>query len=174
MTSSTTNHRNEERARRRAEATAHELLNGTLIGSAGDLGVISSERDAAELAISDAEQQAQQIRDDADKRAQELIDVARERAAAVENRYADAWRAARATGWSPAQLRGMGYRRPPRTATRDSPDDADTEQLTTTPDVVEPRHKHDESPSTVSVRQELLTDLGAEQLSQAAIGRETQ
>lgn len=73
------------KARRDAEKAARDALSGTLVGTAGDLGVAHAARQDA------------QVKEAADSAGEALTT------------YAEAWAAARDAGWSQAQLKAMGY-----------------------------------------------------------------
>lgn len=58
------------------------------------------------------------VRAAARREAAELIKTAENDAAAASDTYASAWTAAKDAGWTPAQLRSMGYDKPPATRKR--------------------------------------------------------
>lgn len=99
--------------RRDATQAAHRLLQGTLLAAAADLGEVHAELTQARDGIETAVARGQDLVRHAQEAADKLVAAARQGALEVEQDYAARWRAAQDTGWSPAQLREMGYPTPP-------------------------------------------------------------
>ena len=110
------------KARRNAEKAAREALSGTLVGVAGDLGAAMAAREEAANIIGAAQTKAEAILATARREAAAVIEAAEGEAVTAREAYATAWTAAKDAGWTPAQLRSMGYDKPPtarkNTATR--------------------------------------------------------
>lgn len=101
------------KARREAEKTARDALSGTLVGTAGELGVAqAAQKDAAE-SISVARAKAAAIVAAAKREADAVIAAAEVESRNADKTYADTWHAAKNAGWSATQLRGMGYNKAP-------------------------------------------------------------
>lgn len=92
------------KARRHAEKAARDALSGTLVGTAGDLGVAHAARQDAQTEIETATKRGQEI-----VAAATLVKEAEDSAGEALTAYATAWTAARDAGWSQAQLKSMGY-----------------------------------------------------------------
>lgn len=97
------------KARRDAEKAARDALSGTLVGTAGDLGVAHAARQGAQTEIETATKRGQEIVAAAQSEAATLVTEAAHGADEALTAYATAWTAARDAGWSPAQLTAMGY-----------------------------------------------------------------
>jgi hypothetical protein len=99
-------------ARRDATQAARKLLQGTLLAAAADLGEahagLAQARDGIEAAAARGQELVRQAHEAADR----LVAAAREHVAEVEQSYASQWRTAVDAGWTPAQLREMGYTAP--------------------------------------------------------------
>ena len=102
-----------KRARREAEKAAREALSGTLVGVAGDLGAALAGQHEAADTVQAARVKAEGIIEAARREATALIEDAERDAATAAETYAAAWAAAKQAGWTPAQLRAMGYDKPP-------------------------------------------------------------
>lgn len=128
-------------ARRDATQAARKLLQGTLLAAAADLGEahagLAQARDGIDAAAARGRELVRQAHEAADR----LVAAAREDVAEVEQAYTARWRAALDAGWTPAQLREMGYTAPPsrrraagtRRSTREPASDAHPSP----PDIVE-------------------------------------
>ncbi len=101
------------RARREAEKAARDALSGTLVGVAGDLGAAAAGQQDAAVTVDVARAKAATIVEAARREAAAVIAFAEHEEAAAAQTYAAAWSAARDAGWTPAQLRSMGYGKPP-------------------------------------------------------------
>lgn len=97
------------KARRDAEKAARDALSGTLVGTAGDLGVAHAARQDAQTEIETATKRGQEIVAAAQREAATLVKEAEDSAGEALTGYATAWTAARDAGWSQAQLKAMGY-----------------------------------------------------------------
>lgn len=101
------------RVRREAEKTARDALSGTLVDKAGELGVaLAGQADAAEN-VAAARAKAQAIVEAAQAEGAALVAAAEAEAGKAGEAYAAAWSAGKDAGWAPAQLRAMGYAKPP-------------------------------------------------------------
>ena len=100
------------RARRDAERVALETLSGTMVGKAGQLGVAVADQMACADTVAAAANRARQIIEAAHQEADAVVQAAEAEQLEADGVYATAWTDARQAGWSPAQLRGMGYARP--------------------------------------------------------------
>ena len=103
-------------ARRNAEKAARDALAGTLVGAAGELGVARATQQEAGAGVDAAAEKGRQLLEAAQLEAAALLDRARAQVAEADTGYASAWQGARDAGWTPAQLRGMGYPAPPASA----------------------------------------------------------
>lgn len=104
-----------KRARREAEKAARDALSGTLVGAAGDLGAaLAGQQEAAE-AVQTARAKGEAIIEAARREAAAVVEAAVVEASAAGESYTAAWNAAKDAGWTPAQLRSMGYSKPPAT-----------------------------------------------------------
>jgi len=106
-----------------AEKAAKEALGTTLVDAAGDLGAAHAEQQAAANVVQTAKDRADEIRRAAETEAATVIADAEQHVTTANTTYAAAWNAAKSAGWTPAQLRSMGYTKPPthptpRTSTR--------------------------------------------------------
>ena len=111
------------RARREAEKAAREALSGTLVGVAGDLGAALAGQQEATAAVQTARAKGEVIIEAANREAAAVVEAAVVEASAAGETYTAAWDAAKDAGWTPAQLRSMGYSKPPaarKTAPRTS------------------------------------------------------
>ena len=102
-----------QRARRDAEKAAREALNGTLVDKAGELGVALAAQAEAADAVTAGRAKATALLDAAHADGAALISAAQAKAAQAHATYAAAWHASKDAGWTPAQLRSMGYTKPP-------------------------------------------------------------
>lgn len=121
------------RARREAEKAAREALSGTLVDKAGELGVaLAGQTEAAEN-VAAARDRAKALVEAAQAEGAALVAAVEAEASHADEAYAAAWNASKDAGWNPAQLRSMGYAKPPATrrsapiagATATSDDDAE-------------------------------------------------
>jgi hypothetical protein len=103
-------------ARRNAEKVARDALAGTLVGAAGELGVARATQQEAGAGVDAAVEKGRQLLEAARLEAAALLDRAQAQVAEADTGYASAWQGARDAGWTPAQLRGMGYPVPPASA----------------------------------------------------------
>ena len=103
-------------ARRNAEKVARDALAGTLVGAAGELGVARATQQEAGAGMDAAVEKGRQLLEAARLEAAALLDRAQAQVAEADTGYASAWQGARDAGWTPAQLRGMGYSAPPASA----------------------------------------------------------
>lgn len=97
------------KARRDAEKAARDALSGTLVGTAGDLGVAHAARQDAQTEIETGTERGQEIVAAAQREAATLVKEAENSAGEGRTAYATAWTAARDAGWSQTQLQAMGY-----------------------------------------------------------------
>src|SRR5689334_2310789 len=100
------------RARRDAEKAALVALNGTLVSAAGALGVARAEREHAKATVETARVRATEILEAAHYEAATVVAAAEDEARVASEAYSASWYAAKEAGWSPAQLRSMGYVKP--------------------------------------------------------------
>lgn len=100
------------RARREAEKVAREALNGTLVDKAGELGVALAGQADAAANVAAARVKAEAIIEAAQAEGAALVAAAQAEAGEAGKAYAAAWNAGKDAGWSPAQLRAMGYAKP--------------------------------------------------------------
>lgn len=117
-----------KRARREAEKAAREALSGTLVGVAGDLGAALAGQQEATAAVQTAHAKGESIIEAARREAAAVVQAAEVEASAAGESYTAAWNAAKDAGWTPAQLRSMGYSKPPasrKTAPRTSTGDVE-------------------------------------------------
>ena len=96
-----------------AEKAAKEALGTTLVDAAGDLGAAHAEQQAAANVVQTAKDRADEIRRAAETEAATVIADAEQHVTTANTTYAAAWNAAKSAGWTPAQLRSMGYTKPP-------------------------------------------------------------
>ena len=101
------------RARRNAEKTARAALNGTLVDSAGELGAALASQLEAHRNVDAVRDHAKALVEAARADGRALITAAQADADQADTMYAAAWTAGKAAGWPPAQLRAMGYPKPP-------------------------------------------------------------
>ena len=95
-------------ARRTAERAARDLIT-TRAALVGELGVATVERTQLAAGIVTASDRGRQLVADAETEADRLVAAAQELAAAGEQRYTDAYTAATAAGWTPADLTALGF-----------------------------------------------------------------
>lgn len=103
-----------EKARRAAERAAREALQATYVSAVGDLGVATAQDAEAQRGVETAQNTARQLIDNARTESAALIEAARRVAATTASSYAEAHSAAIEVGWTPTQLRDMGYPSPTR------------------------------------------------------------
>jgi len=120
------------KARRDAEKAAKETLGTTLVDAAGDLGAAHAEQQAAAEVVQAAKNKADEIRRAAETEAAAVIADAAQQVTTANTTYAAAWNAAKTAGWTPAQLRTMGYTKPPTQRRASEPEPQVTEPATTT------------------------------------------
>ncbi len=101
------------RARREAEKAAREALSGTLVDKAGELGVALAGQNEASENVTEARSKARALVEAAQAEGEALVAAAEAEAGKADEVYAAAWNAGKDAGWSPAQLRAMGYAKPP-------------------------------------------------------------
>jgi len=129
------------KARREAEKAAKETLGTTLVDAAGDLGAAHAEQQAAAELVQAAKNKADEIRRSAETEAAAVIAVAEQQVTTASTTYAAAWNAAKTAGWTPAQLRTMGYTKPPTQRRAPQPEPRSTE-----PAAAPPRPAESEGP----------------------------
>lgn len=128
--------------RKTAEKAALDALAGDMVAVIGDLAVATADVSSATDAVSVAAMRAQELVAAATREGEALVAAAGAGVDEALDIYARNWARAKAAGWSPAQLRSMGYDQPkkrprkvvPAAVTTDSaagqPSDArDDEQL---------------------------------------------
>lgn len=123
------------RVRRDAEKAAREALSGTLVDKAGALGVALAGQAEATETVTTARAKAATLIEAAHAEGAALITSAQADASTADDAYAAAWNASKQAGWTPAQLRAMGYPKPPagRRPTSIAPSDAGTDSVAPMP-----------------------------------------
>ena len=118
-------------ARRAAEKAARDLIT-TRAALVGELGVAAAERTALANDITAAIDRGRELVASAEAEAARLVATAQELAATGHERYTDAYTAATAAGWTPADLTALGYApstpSTPRSPRRRRPSPADSPQ----------------------------------------------
>lgn len=138
------------KARRDAEKAAKEALGTTLVDAAGDLGAAHAEQQAAADVVQTAKNKAEEIRRAAETEAAAVITDAEQHVTTANTTYAAAWNAAKSAGWTPAQLRSMGYTKPPTQRRAPQPEPRGTEPATP-PSPAESSHPVGEQSSSAAV-----------------------
>ncbi len=111
------------KARRDAEKAALDVLAGTMVGAAGALGEARAAQQEAADTVAAAAVKAADILAAAKVQADSVTAAAEAHVVAAAEGYADAYTAARDAGWTPVQLKTMGYEKPAtgrRTTTSDT------------------------------------------------------
>ena len=103
------------KARRDAEKAALDVFAGTMVGAAGAIGEARAAQQDAEETVATAARKAADIIAAAKVQAAAVTAAADAEVTAAADRYADAYTAARDAGWTPAQLKTMGYDKPAAT-----------------------------------------------------------
>lgn len=135
------------KARRDAEKAAKETLGTTLVDAAGDIGAAHAEQQAAADVVQTAKTKAEEIRRAAETEAAAVIADAEQHVTIANTTYATAWNAAKTAGWTPAQLRSMGYTKPPTQRRAPQPEPQVTETTTPTSPVESDRPVGEQSSS---------------------------
>jgi hypothetical protein len=99
-------------ARRAAEKAARDLINNRAV-LVGEFGVTSVERGRLAGDVAAAAARGQQLVADAEAEAARLVAAAQDLAQDGEQRYADAYSAATAGGWTAADLTALGFQPAP-------------------------------------------------------------
>ena len=103
------------KARRDAEKAALDVLAGTMVGAAGAIGEARAAQQEAADAAAAAIEKAAEIIAAAKRQADTVISAAQGNISAADDDYSAAYTAARDAGWTPTQLKTMGYDKPATT-----------------------------------------------------------
>jgi hypothetical protein len=95
-------------ARRAAEKAARDLI-ATRAALVGELGVAAAERTQLATDVTAATDRGRELITAAEAEAARLVAAAQDLVADGEQRYADAYTAATAAGWAPADLTTLGF-----------------------------------------------------------------
>ncbi len=99
------------RVTRAAERAARDLINSRA-AVVGELGVVSADRGRLAEDVHTATVLGRRLVAEAEAQAAHLVAAAQERAEQGAQRFADAYAAATAAGWAPADLTALGFDAP--------------------------------------------------------------